>query len=194
MKQNKKIRVGINGFGRIGSVALRTILMEKYDVEVAAINSVGDFDMEMYAMQFKYDSVFGRIPFQISWSDPQKSAEIGRLEVGELSIPFLSEADPRSGRSVDLVVEALHRARILSLGRDVAIDELDDRHLGGVRGADAGLDHAGVTTVAIGIARGQNVKQLHQLRIVEQTSVSQTAVRKTEIGRASCRERVYGLV
>ena len=33
----KKLRIGINGFGRIGSVVLRAILREKYDVEVVAI-------------------------------------------------------------------------------------------------------------------------------------------------------------
>lgn len=91
---NKKIRIGINGFGRIGTVALRAILLEKYDVEVAAINTKGNQEMEAYMMQFKYDSVYGRIPQKISWSGPQKGGEIGRLEVGDKSIPFLGEQEP----------------------------------------------------------------------------------------------------
>jgi glyceraldehyde 3-phosphate dehydrogenase len=90
---NKKIRVGINGFGRIGSVVLRAILMEKYDVEVGAINTI-KFEMETFAMQFKYDSVYGRFPAKISYEEPQKAGEIGRLVVGEKVIPFLSEMNP----------------------------------------------------------------------------------------------------
>lgn len=90
----KKIRIGINGFGRIGSVALRAILLEKYDVEVAAINTTGAYDIETYAMQFKYDSVYGRAPVKVGWGEAQKSAELGRLELGETSIPVLGEMDP----------------------------------------------------------------------------------------------------
>jgi glyceraldehyde-3-phosphate dehydrogenase/erythrose-4-phosphate dehydrogenase len=52
MKKDKKIRIGINGFGRIGSVVLRAILLERYEVEVAAINTAGNFTMESIGMQF----------------------------------------------------------------------------------------------------------------------------------------------
>lgn len=106
---NKKIRIGINGFGRIGTVVLRAILLEKYDVEVAAINTKGNQEMEAYVMQFKYDSVYGRIPQKIGWSEPQKGGEIGRLEVGENSIPLLGEPDPTKipwkNYGVDVVLE-----------------------------------------------------------------------------------------
>lgn len=91
---SQKIRIGINGFGRIGSVVLRAILLERYDVEVAAINTKGDLDMESYAMQFKYDSVYGRVPYRVTWGEPQKGGEIGRLIVGETTIPFLGETEP----------------------------------------------------------------------------------------------------
>ena len=108
MKENKKIKIGINGFGRIGSVVLRAILMEKYDVEVAAINTI-KFEMETFAMQFKYDSVYGRFPAKIGFGEPQKAGEIGRLEVGDKVIPFLSEMDPSKINwkeyEVDVVLE-----------------------------------------------------------------------------------------
>ncbi len=108
MKENKKIKIGINGFGRIGSVVLRAILMEKYDVEVAAINTI-KFEMETFAMQFKYDSVYGRFPAKIGFQDPKKAGEIGRLEVGDTIIPFLSEMNPAQIRwrdyGVDVVLE-----------------------------------------------------------------------------------------
>ena len=109
MKENKKIRVAINGFGRIGSVALRAILAEKYDVEVAAINTDGRFDVETFAMQFKYDSVYGRSPWKVGFSEPQKAMEIGRLEIGENSIPVLGQMDPAKipwkNYDVDVVLE-----------------------------------------------------------------------------------------
>ena len=92
--QNKKLKVGINGFGRIGTVVLRAILLEKYDVEVSAINTKGDLEANAYAMQFKYDSVYGRAPVIVNAAEPQKGGEIGRLEVGDQSIPLLGEKDP----------------------------------------------------------------------------------------------------
>lgn len=91
---NKKLRIGINGFGRIGSVVLRTILKEKYDVEVAAINTRGNLDAEAIAMQFKYDSVYGRMPMHIGYNEPQTASEIGILEVGSTLIPLLGQEDP----------------------------------------------------------------------------------------------------
>src|SRR3569623_1429210 len=73
--------------------------------------------------------------------------------------PSLSAMPRRSGRFVEVLV-VHHRARILALGADVAVDELDDRHRRGVRGADTGLDDAGIATLAVGVARGQHVVQL----------------------------------
>jgi len=109
MKQERKIRIGINGFGRIGTVVLRAILLEKYEVEVAAINTTGEFDMESYAFQFKYDSVYGRFPARVEHYDPEGAGEIGRLEVGDKIIPFLGEKDPSKinwkNYNVDVVLE-----------------------------------------------------------------------------------------
>ncbi|MCX8080059.1 MAG: type I glyceraldehyde-3-phosphate dehydrogenase [Bacteroidia bacterium] len=52
----KKVRIGINGFGRIGRVTLRQAL-ERNDVEVVAINDLGDLPTMRHL--FKYDSVHG---------------------------------------------------------------------------------------------------------------------------------------
>jgi len=109
MNKDKKIRIAINGFGRIGSVALRAILMEKYDVDIVAINTDGRFEVETFAMQFKYDSVYGRSPWKVGFSEPQKAMEIGRLEVGENSIPVFGQMDPSKipwkNYDVDVVLE-----------------------------------------------------------------------------------------
>ncbi|KIT73649.1 hypothetical protein QP64_00095, partial [Staphylococcus aureus] len=80
--------------------------------------------------------------------------------------PSLSRDRGRSGDGVEILV-GHPRARILALGRDVAVDELDDRHRRGVRSARAGLDDAAIAAVAVRIARCKDVEQLHQLRVVE---------------------------
>lgn len=58
-----KIRVGINGFGRIGRITFRAILMRD-DIEVVAINDL--LDVEHLAYLLKYDSVHGKLNDQIS--------------------------------------------------------------------------------------------------------------------------------
>jgi len=109
MKKDKKIVVGVNGFGRIGSVVLRAILMEKYDVEVGAINTTGEFSIETLALQFKYDSVYGRFPAKIDFAEAEKAGEIGRLIIGSKTVPVLGEMDPSKIKwknyGVDVVLE-----------------------------------------------------------------------------------------
>lgn len=106
---NKKLRIGINGFGRIGTVVLRAILKENYDVDVVAINTRGTLDAESLAMQFKYDSVYGRMPMHIGWKEPATASEIGQLEVGQTVIPLLGMEDatriPWGEYGVDVVLE-----------------------------------------------------------------------------------------
>ena len=51
------IKVGINGFGRIGTLVLR-VLLERKEVEVVAINSTSSAEYTAYRL--KYDSVHGR--------------------------------------------------------------------------------------------------------------------------------------
>lgn len=108
-EKDKKIKIGINGFGRIGTVVLRAILKEKYDIEVVAINTAGELDIESIAHQFKYDSVYGRVLAKVGFSGPQKAAELGRLEVDNYSIPVLGEKDPTKiawkTYGVDVVLE-----------------------------------------------------------------------------------------
>ncbi len=109
MANHKILRLGINGFGRIGSVVLRALLLEHYDIQIVAINTKGDLDIAAFANQFKYDSVYGRFPATVVGSEPQKSGEIGRLTIGDLTIPFLGEPDPAKIRwrdyGVDVVLE-----------------------------------------------------------------------------------------
>ncbi len=58
------VRVGINGFGRIGRLVLRSILEHgRTDIEVVAINDLGP--VETNAHLLKYDSIHGTLPMDV---------------------------------------------------------------------------------------------------------------------------------
>ncbi len=58
------IRVGINGFGRIGRLTLRTILQYHKDrLQVVAVNDLTDTKTNAHLM--KWDSVYGRYPGEV---------------------------------------------------------------------------------------------------------------------------------
>src|SRR5206468_1062042 len=64
------------------------------------------------------------------------------------------------GRSGLFGLVHLHRARILALGIDVAIDELDHGHRGIVALAEAGLQHAAIAARTGLVARPEHVEEL----------------------------------
>ncbi len=80
-----RVKIGINGFGRIGRVALRIASQRPDEIEVCGIN-LRKADTEYMAYLMKYDSVFGPFP-----------GEIGRSEDGismnGRNIPVFSESD-----------------------------------------------------------------------------------------------------
>ena len=57
------IRVGINGFGRIGRCFLRAAYERRGDIEVVAVNDL--VDAKTLAHLLRYDSVFGRFPGEV---------------------------------------------------------------------------------------------------------------------------------
>jgi len=82
----KKIKVGINGAGRIGRAFLK-IAEKRDDVEVVAINDLGNIDNIAYLL--KYDTAYGRSGLDVKVSEDKKSLIIDGREV-----KFLSEKDP----------------------------------------------------------------------------------------------------
>ncbi len=78
------IRVGINGFGRIGRHVLR-IGLAREDLEFVSINDITD--TETLAHLFKYDSVFGRYPGEVKYDDEG-------ITVDGKSIKVFSERNP----------------------------------------------------------------------------------------------------
>jgi glyceraldehyde 3-phosphate dehydrogenase len=94
-------RVGINGFGRIGRSFWRAVQKSGADVEIVAVNDLGD--KKTMAHLLKYDSVMGVLPDTISATDDGISVNGKPLRV-------LSERDPAKlpwkSLGVDVVVES----------------------------------------------------------------------------------------
>ena len=95
------IRVGVNGFGRIGRNFFRAVLASGADVEIVAFNDLGDLDT--IANLLKYDSILGRLPYEVKIGD-------GELTVNGKTIKAFSERDPKnlpwSEVGVDVVIES----------------------------------------------------------------------------------------
>ncbi len=80
------IRVGINGFGRIGRLVFR-VMAERDNFEVVAVNDLADADNLAYLL--KYDSVHGRYPGQVEAPDADT------LVVDGKEIPVLTIRSPK---------------------------------------------------------------------------------------------------
>lgn len=96
------IRLAINGFGRIGRLVLRSILQfHSEDIDVLAINDV--CDAKTLAYLFKYDSVHGIFPEEVS-------SDEDHLFIGGRTIQVLAERDPSHlpwrELEIDFVIES----------------------------------------------------------------------------------------
>jgi len=95
------VRVGINGFGRIGRNFFRAVKASGADIEIVAANDLGD--LKTMAHLLKYDSILGRFPEDVSVVD-------GGIKVGETTLQILAEKDPAQlpwkDLGVDVVVES----------------------------------------------------------------------------------------
>ncbi|RSM39310.1 type I glyceraldehyde-3-phosphate dehydrogenase [Amycolatopsis balhimycina DSM 5908] len=95
------VRVGVNGFGRIGRNFFRAVQASGHDIEVVAFNDLGD--VATMAHLLKYDSILGRFPGEVSVSDEG-------IVVDGKTIKALAERDPANlpwgDLGVDVVVES----------------------------------------------------------------------------------------
>ncbi|MEZ0232190.1 MAG: type I glyceraldehyde-3-phosphate dehydrogenase [Methylophilaceae bacterium] len=95
------IKVGINGFGRIGRMAFRAAIKDFKDIEVVAINDL--LEPEYLAYLLKHDSVHGRFDGDVSVSD-------NHLVVNGKTIRLTAEKDPANLKwrevGVEVVIEA----------------------------------------------------------------------------------------
>ncbi len=81
------VKVGINGFGRIGRITFRALAARPEEFEVVAINDLGD--PKALAMLLKYDSVQGRFPGTVD-------SDGSNLIVNGKTIKVCAERDPRN--------------------------------------------------------------------------------------------------
>ena len=95
------VRVGINGFGRIGRNFFRAVQASGADIEIVAANDLGD--LKTMAHLLKYDSILGRLPAEVSVVD-------GGIAVGDKTIKIFAEREPADLRwgdvGADVVVES----------------------------------------------------------------------------------------
>lgn len=95
------VRVGINGFGRIGRNFMRAVLASGADIEIVAVNDLTD--NETLAHLLKYDSILGRL-------DGEVTATEDEIRVNGKAVKAFAEKDPAAlpwgDLGADIVVES----------------------------------------------------------------------------------------
>ena len=95
------VRVGVNGFGRIGRNFWRAVDSLDHDIEIVAVNDLTD--NKTLAHLLKYDSILGKLPYEVAATD-------GAITVDGKEIKALSERDPGAlpwaDLGVDVVIES----------------------------------------------------------------------------------------
>ena len=109
-------RIGINGFGRIGRNFFRALRKKGSDLEVVAINDLGD--AATMAHLLRYDSVFGRFDEEVKVTDDG-------FNVAGNDIKLVSEKDPAQLPWGDLGVDIVIESTGFFTKRDDAAKHLD---------------------------------------------------------------------
>src|SRR5690606_1315143 len=95
-----KVKVGVNGFGRIGRAFFR-LSQDRTDYEIVAINDLGSIESLAYLL--KYDTVYGNSGLQVEVRNDA-------LIVNDREIKFSQERDPLnlgwSDLGIEVVIEA----------------------------------------------------------------------------------------
>jgi glyceraldehyde 3-phosphate dehydrogenase len=111
------VRVGINGFGRIGRLVLRSALQSKRsDIEFVAVNDLGSAEANAHLL--KYDSVHGTYPGEIGHTD-------SAMTVDGKEIKVLSEKDPAKLPWGELGVDIVLECTGIFTSKDKALAHLD---------------------------------------------------------------------
>ena len=111
-----KVKVGINGFGRIGRNLFRAAYEADSELEFVAVNDV--FDADSLGHLLKYDSTYGRFPAEVEYGD-------GSITVDGVETKVLSERDPADLPWGDLGVEVVIESTGLFTKREDATKHLD---------------------------------------------------------------------
>ncbi|MEK9130346.1 MAG: type I glyceraldehyde-3-phosphate dehydrogenase [Patescibacteria group bacterium] len=102
----KKIRIAINGFGRIGRPSLK-IILEHSELEIVAINDLTN--VKTLAHLLKYDSVYGVYEKNVDYQELIENGSVGNLIVDNKKISIFAERDPEKlpweKLEIDVVLE-----------------------------------------------------------------------------------------
>jgi len=109
-----KIKVGINGFGRIGRLAFRAA-MKRNDIEIVGINDL--LEVEYIAYMLKYDTVHGRFDGKVEVKD-------GKLVVNGLGIRITAEKDPSTLKWNEVGAEYVIESTGLFLTKESAMGHI----------------------------------------------------------------------
>ena len=110
------LRVGINGFGRIGRNVLRSAVQNFSDIEIVGINDLLEPDYLAYMLQ--YDSVHGRFKAEVK-------VEGSTLLVNGKKIRLTQERDPANLKWDEVGAEVVIESTGLFLTKDTAQKHLD---------------------------------------------------------------------
>jgi glyceraldehyde 3-phosphate dehydrogenase (phosphorylating) len=110
------VKVGINGFGRIGRNFMRAILKQKADVQVVAVNDLTE--PRILAHLLRYDSTHGRLDAEITVSEDG-------FKVGNQSFKVLAERDPGALPWKELGADVVVESTGLFTSREGAQKHLD---------------------------------------------------------------------
>jgi len=110
------VRVGINGFGRIGRNFFRAVQAQGADIEIVAVNDLGS--VKTMAHLLKYDSVMRQLPNDIKVSK-------NGISVDGVEIKVLSERDPKNLPWAELGVDVVIESTGFFTKRDAAAAHLE---------------------------------------------------------------------
>ena len=98
------VRVGINGFGRIGRQSLKALIERATDAEVVAVNDI--VDVAMNALLFKHDSTYGAYPGTVTHTDDAIVVDGREIKVLQVTDPAQL---PWKDLGVEIVIESTGR-------------------------------------------------------------------------------------
>ena len=142
-----KIKLAINGFGRIGRLAFRAALANK-NVEVVAINDLLEIDYLAYLL--KYDSVHGRLNGTIEVND-------GHLVVNGEKVRVTADKDPKNLKWGDLKVDAV----LECTGFFTSLDKADAHLVAGAKKVVISAPSSDVPMFVMGVNNNQIKKSQH---------------------------------
>jgi glyceraldehyde 3-phosphate dehydrogenase len=145
------VRVGVNGFGRIGRNFFRAIQKQGADIEIVAVNDLGN--QATMAHLLKYDSVLGNLPNDIKAVD-------GGISIDGKLLTVLSERSPADLPWADLGVDVVIESTGIFTDRDKAAMHLDAGSPFVIVSAPAGGADA---TFVVGVNDGDFDSSIHKV-------------------------------